>query len=114
MTTYPLTRPAMVALPAEIDVTNARDVRAQLTAATVQPGVQVVIADMTGTTFCDNSGVRALVQAHQRAARNGTELRLLRPCVNVMRVLEMTGFDQMLTIRHTLEDAMLPDPAVVG
>jgi anti-sigma B factor antagonist len=108
MTTQPVTRPAVVALPAEIDVTNARDVRTQLTAAAAQPGVQVVIADMTGTVFCDTSGVRAFVLAHQRAAHDGTELRLLRPCVNVMRVLEMTGLDQMLTIRHTLEDAMLP------
>jgi anti-sigma B factor antagonist len=107
MTTQPVTRPAVVALPAEIDATNASDVRAQLAAA-MRPGVQVVIADMTGTVFCDTSGVRAFVLAHQRAAHDGTELRLLRPCVNVMRVLELTGLDQMLTIRHTLEDAMLP------
>jgi anti-sigma B factor antagonist len=107
MTTQPVTRPAVVVLPAEIDAVNASDVRAQLTAA-ARPGVQVVIADMTGTTFCDTSGVRAFALAHQRAAHDGTELRLLRPCVNVMRILELTGLDQMLTIRHTLEDAMMP------
>jgi len=107
MSTQPVTRPAVVVLPAEIDATNASDVRALLAAA-ARPGVQVVIADMTGTVFCDTSGVRAFVLAHQRAASDGTELRLLRPCVNVMRVLELTGLDQMLTIRHTLADALLP------
>jgi anti-sigma B factor antagonist len=108
MSTQPVTRPAVVPLPAQIDATNAHKVRAQLTIAALQPGVRVVIADMTDTTFCDASGLRALAQEHQRGAFDGTELRLLRPSVDVLRALEMTGLDQMLTIRHTLEDALMP------
>jgi len=68
----------VIPIPAEIDTTNARDVRCQLTAAALKPGVRIVIADMTATTFCDSEGLRAFLVAHQRAARNGTELRLLR------------------------------------
>jgi anti-anti-sigma factor len=77
MATRPMTqaRPTLVALPAEIDITNARDVCSQITAAALRRGVSVVTVDMTATTFCDSAGARALVQANLRAARNGTELR---------------------------------------
>jgi anti-anti-sigma factor len=110
MDTQPVveTWPVLVMLPTEIDIANARDVRSQLTAAALRPGVKIVIADLAATTFCDSLGTRALVQAHKRAAANGAELRLLRPCPAVLRVLELLGLDQVLAIYHTLADAMIP------
>jgi anti-anti-sigma factor len=100
--------PVLVALPAEIDATNARDVRNQIMAAALRPGVRVVIADMTPTSFCDSVGIRALLLAHQRAARGGVELRLLGPGRTVRRVLELTGADQVLMIYESLDEAMMP------
>lgn len=41
------------------------------------PGVTIVVADMTATTFCDDTSVRFLVLAQEFAAGNGTKLRLL-------------------------------------
>jgi anti-anti-sigma factor len=113
MATKPATEawPVLVVLPDEIDITNARDVRDQLTAAVAQPGVRIVIADMTATTFCDSMGARALVQAHKRAAANGAELRLLRPCPAVLRIAELLGLDQVLAIYDSLADAIMPLPA---
>jgi anti-sigma B factor antagonist len=108
MVTPPMTWPALIVLPAEIDITNARDVRSQIIAAAMRPGVRIIIADMGATEFCDTSGVRELVLAHQRAVRDGTELRLLRPCANVMRVLQVLGLAQKLTICQSLEDAVMP------
>jgi anti-sigma B factor antagonist len=103
--------PVVVALPAEIDATNARDARNQIIAAALRPGVRVVIADMTPTNFCDSAGIRALLLAHQRAARGGVELRLLRPGRSARRVLELTGADQVLTIYESLDEAMMPGPS---
>jgi anti-sigma B factor antagonist len=102
--------PALVTLPAEIDITNARDVRCQLNAAALRPGVGIVIADMTATCFCDSTGIRALLLAHQRAARSGAELRLLRPGDAVRRVLKVMGADQVLAIYDSVGDAMRPRP----
>ena len=50
--------PVVVVLPAEIDVTNSEQVYDRLVAA-LTPGVDIVIADMTSTSFCDSSGVHA-------------------------------------------------------
>lgn len=95
--------PVLVTLPAEVDIANARDVGCQLTAAALKPGVRMVIADMSTTTFCDCAGVRALLLAHKRAAGNGAELHLLRPGCAVMRILELTGADQLLVVAERLE-----------
>jgi anti-anti-sigma factor len=80
MDTRPLSDagPVLVKLPAEIDITNANDVRWQITGA-FMPGVSVVIADMTTTSFCDSTGAGVLMRACTEAAKNGTEVRLLKP-----------------------------------
>ena len=109
MAAQPVTEawPALVVLPAEIDMTNADDVRDQITGA-MKPGVRIVIADMAATTFCDSSGIRALLLAHEWGARDGAGLRLLRPAHAVTRTLELLGADQVLTIYESLEEAVMP------
>jgi hypothetical protein len=69
-----------------------------------------VIADMTATTFCDSSGVRLLVMAHEEAAATGVDLRLVVPSVNVLRTLALIGADWLLPIYPSLEDALGPEP----
>jgi anti-anti-sigma factor len=67
---------AVVALPAEIDIANAGEVRRDLTDA-VASGAAVVIADMRGTTFSDTMGVRELVLAHKLADTKGAQFRVV-------------------------------------
>jgi len=62
----PRTRVAVVPLPAEIDITNAREAGRDLLAAIV-PGVTAIVADMTATTLCDSAGVTMLALAHSQA-----------------------------------------------
>ena len=75
-------------------------------AAEFARGAQVVIADMTATTFCDTLGTRALVQAHHRAAEVGSELRVLLPSPDIMRAWEVLGVAAVLPIYHSLEEAI--------
>jgi anti-sigma B factor antagonist len=108
------TWPVLITLPAEIDVMNARDVSCQLDAAALRPGVGIVIGDMTATIFCDSMGIRALLLAHERAARIGAELRLVRPGDAVRRVLKVMGADQVLAIYESVGDAMTPGPRTMA
>jgi anti-anti-sigma factor len=69
----------VVRLPAEIDSSNAEHVRQRLCAA-VTPAVRIVVADLTGTTFCDVAGVRGLARARNHATARNAEIRLaVRP-----------------------------------
>jgi anti-anti-sigma regulatory factor len=55
--------PVIVALPAEIDLSNAEQVYDQLAAA-LASGAAVVIADFTGTRFCDCACLNRLLRVH--------------------------------------------------
>ena len=60
--------PVIVALPAEIDLSNAEQVYDQLSAA-LASGAAVVIADFTGTRFCDCACLNRLLRVHNQAGR---------------------------------------------
>ena len=102
----------IVALPAEIDMANADRVSQQLACALV-PGVKTVIADMAATTFCDSSGISKLVRAHQQAAANKTELRLVVPSRTVLRALTLVEMDHLLPIYPSLSQALAAGSAPV-
>jgi anti-anti-sigma factor len=89
-----LLRPVIVALPAEIDMTNADGVAAQLSEA-FATGTRVVIADLTTTTFCDSAGIRGLTLLHRSAAGNGSRLHLAvaagGPVSRVLDLMDLTG-----------------------
>ncbi len=62
---------------------------------------------MSGTRFCDNSGIHALVMAHKRAQASNTELRVVVRPGEVRRVLEILRLDRMLALYPRLDIALL-------
>ena len=96
----------VVHLPSEIDMANANRVGEDLLAA-FGPSVRIVIADMSGTRFCDTSGIHALVIAHQRAKASNTEFRVVVPPGEVHRALEKLHLDTMLAIYPRLDVALV-------
>lgn len=90
--------PAVVTLPAEIEqdsaglamdgtdavLDGAGPAYAALREA-VASGAPVVVADLTGTTFCDYPGFRQLVAIHQLAALSDVQLRLAMPADGAVR-----------------------------
>jgi anti-sigma B factor antagonist len=112
-TITPLVIPEIVTLPAQIDLVNASGVGDDLRAA-CQPGVAVVIADMSGTTYCDSAGVRALLTARTAAAACGAKLRLVIPSTTVLRVLSLLGLDRLLQIYSSLGSALTAGPPPGG
>jgi anti-anti-sigma factor len=100
--------PVVVQLPAEIDLVNSGEVRAMLVRAAT-PGVEVVIADLTNTTFCDSAGFRELFAARQTLAAAAVDLRLAAVHQNVTRIMEITGVDQLMTLYPSVRSAAAAD-----
>jgi anti-sigma B factor antagonist len=95
--------PVVVALPGEIDTTNASEILALIIAAVV-PGVSVIIADLTATSFCDSSGLRHLLLAYRQAAAAGAQLRLaIPPRGPIGRLIQLTGIDRHVPVYPTLQ-----------
>ena len=86
-----------VAMPGEIDLANAGQVRAELAAALAR-GAAVVIADMSMTSFCDCAGVSALLAAARSAESAGCQLRVVARADAVLRIFGLTGLDTALPV----------------
>ena len=101
--------PVIVRLPAEIDIDNAEDVGEQLRSAFTR-GAAVVIADLTSTVFCDSSGARQFVLSHNYADFHDAQVRFVIPDRNLLRVLTVSGIDQLLSIYPSLDAAVSAGP----
>lgn len=102
-------------LPDEIDVMNCDAIAAGLLAAVTAPGL--VIADMTGTAFCESAGMRMLLTAHDRARASRSVLRVaVKPGTGVARMMALLGMDRVLSCYPSVEGALLADgaPTAVG
>ena len=107
-------RPLLIAeLPGELDVVNCDATAAGLLAAVSAPGL--VIADMTGTTFCDSAGMRILLAVHDRAGASGSVFRVaVEPGTSVARMMSLLGMDRVLSIYESVEAALPADCAAAA
>jgi len=98
--------PAVVALPAEIDLTSAERAYGELHAA-FAGGAAAVIADFSATTFCDCSSLRRLLAIQHRAACRGARLVLVIPRGSpVSRLAELVSLDSRLPVYPSLREAV--------
>lgn len=112
---FPLTwtgRLAVVTAPAEVDLTNADELREVLLSA-LNAGAPGLVVDMTTTTFCDSAGITALARAARRAAANESVMRIAVTAPAVLRVLNLVGVDRLIDIFPSVPEALasLPDQA---
>lgn len=98
-------RQAVVALGEHIDVSNAGQLSEQLLLL-VNRGAAELIVDMSATVSCDYAGADAVVRAYQRAAANGTQLRLVVAAAMVRRVLAVNGLDRLIPVYPSLGAAV--------
>ena len=95
----------VVAAPEEIDITNAEALRSALLTAAAD-GHGTLVVDMTGTRFCDSSGLHTLIAAHKRAEAEGREVLLVIPGTAVLRVFALTAMDRVIPNFTTLAEAL--------
>jgi anti-sigma B factor antagonist len=100
----------VVAVPEEIDITNAPRLRSALLEAAAH-GHGILVADMTRTRFCDCAGLHALLAAHEWAQAEGGGLLLAIRGTSVLRILELTGLDRVIPSFPSLDQALARTPA---
>jgi anti-anti-sigma factor len=95
---------AVVTLPEHIGISNAGLVRDELLSV-INRGATTLIADLTATVSCDQSGAEAVFRAWQRAAASGTELRLVITAQIVGRTLRLVGLNRTVSVYPSLDAA---------
>jgi anti-sigma B factor antagonist len=98
----------VVTAPEEIDVANSGQFRAALLSAAILGST--VIVDLSGTEFCDSSGLSVLVRALRRAQAEGGELRLVVCTPAVRRIMAVTGVETIFPVFASLDQALSRQP----
>ena len=65
-----------------------------------------VIVDLTRCSFLDSRGLTALLATRKRLAHSDRSLGLVLSNPNVLRIFEITGFDQIFEIYPSLDAAV--------
>jgi anti-sigma B factor antagonist len=86
--------PKGFAVVGEIDAHTAP----AITEAVTQTTSSSLEIDLSGVDFVDSSGLRALIEAHQRFESNGGSLTLVRPSSVVARLFDISGVGDYLNV----------------
>lgn len=89
----------MIRMVGELDLDTVNRSRGSLESAVATAPTPKIVVDLSELTFCDSSGVRALLALHRLAADAGREFWVREPTRAVAQVLNLTGADRLLLAR---------------
>jgi anti-anti-sigma factor len=87
---------ATVRLAGELDMGATFSLEPQIDRLLADDEVRRLVVDLRAVTFVDSTGLRLLLEIHQRAERAARELSILRPEPTVQRVFTLAGLDDVL------------------
>jgi anti-anti-sigma factor len=96
-----------LSLVGELDLVSAPILQAAFDRLESAP-VALIVVDLRRLSFMDAAGLRVLAEAHKRARRGRWRLVVVRGPRPVQRLLELTGFDNLL---GPIDDPDLARPA---
>ncbi|WP_371674052.1 STAS domain-containing protein [Streptomyces sp. NBC_00289] len=65
-----------------------------------------IVADLSGVTFMDSSGINVFVTAHRRVSAAQGWVRIAGAQDSVVRLLHMVGIDEVIDCHPTVEQAL--------
>jgi anti-sigma B factor antagonist len=87
----------LVRLVGELDMATVPAVEAELNRL-LSSALQTIVVDLGDLAFIDSTGLACLMKATKRSAEDGSRLRILRGSEQVMRVMRITGVDEVLPL----------------
>jgi anti-anti-sigma factor len=102
----PTPRGVVARISGEIDISNVAAVKRKLTDAVTSASPGLVV-DVSGTTYLDSSGVYLLFElARALEGRRQQMCVVAPPTTPSTRVLLITGFDHIVPVMSTVEEAI--------
>ena len=100
-------RHAVVSIVGELDAATAPALREELLGL-AGDGIDRVVLDCRGLAFVDSFGLGVIVAAKKRLSRQGNAFCLVASPDQraLLRVLEITGLDQVLSVHATVAEAV--------
>lgn len=95
----------VVAVGGEIDLFTAPELKAAIGEA-LESGHTRIVVDLTATTFLDSTALGVLIGAVKRLRSRDGVLTIVNTDPNIAKTFEITGLDQIFTIRPSREEAV--------
>src|SRR6058998_1092934 len=95
----------VVAVRGEIDLFTAPELKQKLTDA-IEGGRSRIVVDLSDTTFLDSTALGVLIGAVKRLRSRDGALTIVNTDQNIAKTFEITGLDQIFTIRPTRDEAI--------
>jgi len=93
----------VVAVAGEIDLFTAPELKS---AEALESGRTRIVVDLTDTTFLDSTALGVLIGAVKRLRSREGVLTIVNTDANIAKTFEITGLDQIFTIRPTRDEAV--------
>jgi anti-sigma B factor antagonist len=94
----------IVTVSGEIDMDTVTDLTEIMTNALAR--AQRLVVDLTGVSFIDSTGLRALVDVHIEASRTARDVKLAVGDGQARRPIEISGLDQVLSVHDSVSSAL--------
>ncbi|MFI7382192.1 STAS domain-containing protein [Streptomyces sp. NPDC049813] len=104
VTTRILPAGAAIEVSGDLDHHTAPRIRGVLPTLPLGHGQQLLV-DLGALTFCDSSGITALIAARNHAMAAGATLALVAVPDRVRRIFTMVGLDRVFPTYPTVQDA---------
>lgn len=98
ITTNPTPELYIITVTGEVDISNADRLREAINFALEQPTEEIQL-DLAQVAYIDSTGIGVLVGAAHHAAEHGKGFSVVNAQPGVMRVAQLLGVDQEISIR---------------
>lgn len=98
ITTNPTPELYTITVTGEVDISNADRLREAVNFALEQPTEEIQL-DLAQVAYIDSTGIGVLVGAAHHAAEHGKGFSVVNAQPGVMRVAQLLGVDQEISIR---------------
>jgi anti-sigma B factor antagonist len=95
----------VVAVSGEIDLFTAPELKSAIGEA-LEAGHSRIVVDLSNTTFLDSTALGVLIGAVKRLRSRDGALTIVNTDPNIAKTFEITGLDQIFTIRPTRDEAV--------
>ena len=97
---------AVVRIAGELDIATTPRLQQALSHAESNGGGLIV--DLSVTEFADSSGMSEILRAHKRAQASQRRFAVVCPSSNfdIRRIITLLGFDEVLPLHQTLDEAV--------
>lgn len=96
----------LIVMPAKrLDTGSAPEVEKEVMAR-IEGGSTRIVFDFVNTDYVSSAGLRVVLRAAKSVKRSGGGVALCRTNTHIKEVLELSGFEMVVTVTKTLDKAI--------